>query len=280
LNAPDWELIIINDGSKDNTGRIIVNIAESDSRIKIIEQKNGKQGNARNAGIKIARGSYLAFLDADDLWLPSMLSSQWQTLQRTGADLVFAKAWLLVDKQRVSSIGNIENWLEGTDGLTRLLHVNQIPILTVLAKKEIITVAGGFTEHPQLQNAEDYHLWLKILMKGFRFYGNQEIVAEYRRHLFNATTSKDAVFWPSMGVLYDLQFQFPDFSDQIKRELYKHLIYKLHSNTISIDWLNNYFIYFYSSVQKPVPLPLRFLLLIPGLEGLGLKLFKKYFRFA
>ena len=64
----DWEMIIVDDGSKDNTAEIVRSYAEKDSRIILIQQQNGGSSSARNNGLRHATGRYIALLDADDLW--------------------------------------------------------------------------------------------------------------------------------------------------------------------------------------------------------------------
>ncbi|HAP03774.1 MAG TPA: teichuronic acid biosynthesis glycosyl transferase, partial [Lachnospiraceae bacterium] len=64
----DWEMLIVNDGSSDNSAEVISSYAEKDPRIRLINQPNGGSANARNNGIRQATGRYIALLDADDLW--------------------------------------------------------------------------------------------------------------------------------------------------------------------------------------------------------------------
>ena len=72
----NWELIIVNDGSTDDTQKIVEAYVSSDTRIKLINQENKRLGAARNEGIKNANGEWVAFLDADDLWINTKLEKQ------------------------------------------------------------------------------------------------------------------------------------------------------------------------------------------------------------
>src|SRR5205809_3501840 len=71
-----WELLIVDDGSTDNTKNVIQNFSEKDKKIRYFFQANGKQGKARNMALSYASGNYIAFLDADDIWLPQKLEVQ------------------------------------------------------------------------------------------------------------------------------------------------------------------------------------------------------------
>jgi teichuronic acid biosynthesis glycosyltransferase TuaG len=179
-----WELIIVDDGSEDDLKSIVEKFAEKDSRIKYVHQLNGKQGKARNTGIENSEGELVAFIDADDIWKPQLLEEQTALITGTGADLVFSNI-MIIDKE-----GNItdehrfvsaEN-LAGINGIKSLLQKNIIAITTVLAKKGAIIKAGGFKILNELQYAEDYDLWLRMLANGNRFRCNQSVLALYRKH--------------------------------------------------------------------------------------------------
>lgn len=87
----DWELILVDDGSSDGSGRICDRYASKDSRISVIHQKNGGPSEARNAGLEMARGSEIAFIDSDDYIPPHYLETLSAALEETGADAVCVK---------------------------------------------------------------------------------------------------------------------------------------------------------------------------------------------
>lgn len=84
----DWELILVDDGSRDRSGEICDNFAGFDERISVIHQANGGVSAARNAGIDMASGQYIAFLDSDDFMLPDMLKKMDDAISETGCDSV------------------------------------------------------------------------------------------------------------------------------------------------------------------------------------------------
>jgi glycosyltransferase involved in cell wall biosynthesis len=84
----DFELIIINDGSKDSSGKICDNYAEKDKRIKVVHKENGGICDARNTGMRIASGEYLTFCDHDDIYLPDLLLEGYSLAKKNNADII------------------------------------------------------------------------------------------------------------------------------------------------------------------------------------------------
>lgn len=187
---PYWELLIVDDGSTDNTRIIAEEYCTQDKRISYLYQANGRQGKARNNGIAHATGKYLAFLDSDDIWFPEKLHIQVAEIQKLGIDLVFTDAYLFSDSAKLndSSYTSLARMctkrqsFTGTEGVADFLISNQVPILTVLTKREVVLAVGGFIEKRSVQNAEDYHLWLKMLLEGYTLVGLDYVLAAYRKH--------------------------------------------------------------------------------------------------
>lgn len=84
----DWEMILVDDGSTDGCPEICDNYALKDSRIKVIHQKNRGLSAARNAGLDLCRGDYIAFLDSDDYYYPDLLSTAFEAMQKHNTDIV------------------------------------------------------------------------------------------------------------------------------------------------------------------------------------------------
>ena len=182
----NWELIVINDGSTDDTEEKVLTLRAKNKRIIYFFQKNAGQGNARNQGLLKAKGAYIAFLDADDLWVKDKLCIQVETMQRhPEIDLLFSGA-----KAFKESTANTLNHLNyknratysGKDAIRTFIKGNKVPILTVLVKHEVITAVGNFEASRHLQNVEDSHLWLKLLFGNFTLKSSEEVLAYYRIH--------------------------------------------------------------------------------------------------
>ncbi|QEC69078.1 glycosyltransferase family 2 protein [Panacibacter ginsenosidivorans] len=177
----NWELIIVDDGSTDDTAAIIQSIAHTDKRIKYFYQQNSKQGKARNKGIKEAAGAFIAFIDADDVWMHNKLEKQIEFINLTNADLVFADVTAIDEKgdPYLDSWNVTDATYSGDEGLLAFMQENKAPLLSVLVKKEAVLKVNGFDEDRDMQYVEDYDLWLRMLQSGARFASSSEKLACY-----------------------------------------------------------------------------------------------------
>ena len=168
----DWELIIIDDASQDATADLARALAAADPRIVVLQQaQNGGAAQARNRGIRAARGRYIAFLDADDLWLPAKLDRQIAFMQATGAALSYT-GFLRDNGGRQRAVR-----VPPTVSHAQLLRGNVIGCLTA-----IYDVAQlGRVEMPDLRMRQDYALWLKILRRIPVAHGLAEVLAVHHR---------------------------------------------------------------------------------------------------
>lgn len=154
----DWELIAVDDGSTDDT-RLRLN-ALTDPRISVHTQRNQGVSAARNAGLKVAQGGYVAFLDADDTWTPDFLAHMVKALAaRPDAALAYC-GWQNLGVEGGRGAPFVPPEYETPDKATTLFSGCRWPIHAALTRRSALRDAGGFS--PALKNAEDFHLWLKI----------------------------------------------------------------------------------------------------------------------
>jgi len=188
----NWELIVVDDGSADNTAAIVKESGGVDKRIKYFYQQNSKQGKARNRGIKEAAGELIAFIDADDTWMNNKLEKQVAFIQLTKADLVFADVTATDEKgnRYLDSWNVTDATYSGDEGLLAFMHENKAPLLSVLVKKDALLKVNGFDEDRNMQYVEDYDLWLRMLQSGAVFASCSEKLACYRLDTKKSTDRK------------------------------------------------------------------------------------------
>ncbi|WP_226086886.1 glycosyltransferase family 2 protein [Mesobacillus sp. S13] len=172
----DWEMIIVDDASTDGTVEIVKHEMTSEPRIKLIELKtNGGPAEARNTALGCANGTYLAFLDSDDIWLPEKLEKQLDFMKRNKIAFSYTDYRLMTDDGKLTDvIFSVPNKLE----YKSLLKNTMIGTLTVVIDKNMV---GEFRMPLYRDCSEDYGLWLHILSSGIVAYGLNEDLAVYRK---------------------------------------------------------------------------------------------------
>jgi glycosyltransferase involved in cell wall biosynthesis len=156
----DYEILVVDDGSTDRT----VQIASDYDDVQLLLQQNRGSAAARNTGIRAASGAYVAFLDADDIWLPSKLEKQVAYLQahpRIEWSYTDASVFDMRTGRTICRIGRRIRLHEG-EILRPLLLRSFIPSATPVVKKTALMEAGLFDESRERRFAEDWSMWLRI----------------------------------------------------------------------------------------------------------------------
>lgn len=184
----DFEIIIVDDGSTDNTKEIIKPYLDDYSnKIRYFYQKNKGISAARNMAINKAREDYIAFLDSDDRWLPEKLEKQMKVIKDENINFVYSAMY-------VENNGRMTNRIipanPATDFLGLLTKNQSIAMATTIIKKEYITKTGMFDE--TLTVSVDYDLWLRVLLK-YKVKYLKEPLTIYREHADNITKNIENV---------------------------------------------------------------------------------------
>lgn len=181
---PDWELLVVDDCSTDDTYAIAQSFAREDSRIRVLQTPvNSRTAVCRNLAMKYAQGQYLAFLDSDDLWLPTKLETQLQFMQEHHYAFTFTD-YTIIQADGTETGKRIR--VPESIGYHQYLRNTIIGCLTVMID---VSQTGRF-EEPRLYSAQDMAGWLQIMKRGFRAYGLNEALSVYRLHRHTNTHNK------------------------------------------------------------------------------------------
>lgn len=153
-----FEVIVVDDGSTDGTVAVLQRFG---SAIRILRQSGGGPSAARNAGAAVASGYWLAFLDADDLWLPQKLERQLEMAARAPLAMVYTDRFNIGARGALPEIHGTLQPLYGGDIFIPLLMLgNHITTSSVMVRTEVFRALNGFSE--DLRAAEDWELWVRL----------------------------------------------------------------------------------------------------------------------
>lgn len=220
------EVIISDDGSTDSTLEIVNNI--SDSRIKILSYPNAGVSASRNRGIYQAKGEYISFMDADDLWTPDKLELQWQALQfnpqaavaYSWTDYIGESSQFLKSGRRIKANGDVFSKLL----ITNFLENGSNPLI----RKEALEKVGGFDE--SLSASEDIDLWLK-LSADYEFVCIEKPQILYRSSTNSLSSNLKNMEATSLKVIerafsYPKAYKLQHLKKQTISDFYKYLTFK------------------------------------------------------
>lgn len=182
----DWEMIIVDDCSTDQTCFLVEEMAEKDTRIRLIRQtENLGAGAARTVGMRAAKGRFIAYLDSDDIWLPQKL--EYQTAFMLEKKCGFScTSYEVIDSDGVPLKKNI-HMLPKVDYVgfltNNLLQTVGIMVDTEIVDKELLVM-------PDIRRRQDAVTWLQILKAGHPGYGLDIILAQYRRTKKSLSSNK------------------------------------------------------------------------------------------
>lgn len=197
----DWEAIIIDDGSTDETEKVVLKYTAIDSRIKYSKQENKGVSVARNLGLKLAKGNFIQFLDADDLISPQKINLQLTALKETKADICLVNTKYFDTDNPKKLYSNLErsmvstpNVLNGSgyEMLLAFVQKNQTVIQSPLARNAI------FKENlfpVEMAYLEDWDFWFRCALNNctFCYFDHPEATAFVRMHPKSATQQQNRI---------------------------------------------------------------------------------------
>ena len=240
----DFELLVIDDGSTDNTTDIDRDFCQRDSRIRLISQENQGVSVARNTGIKMARGEFIAFLDSDDLWLPNKLTMHVEHLQ-TNPELGLSFARVEFVTFDGKSTGKYSNPRMVNISAKDLYEENTAvtPSNAVISCTALVQV-GGFDG--VLSGAADAELFLRVKCHGWQVEGIDKVLVLYRTSLggmssqlykmeedWNRLTQKVQVYAPEL-----IKLNYKQAKAMLLRYLARRTLRLELSSELGISFMN------------------------------------------
>jgi len=174
----DFELIVVDDGSKDGTADVVRRRAREDPRIHLVQHANRGLAGARNSALRAARGAFIALLDSDDLWEPDFLAEQMAILEaRPDVDIVTGNGWCLGGAQHGQLARPYPDSRPAPDLASIIGDEWSVFIMSVF-RRRVYTTIGPFDE--DMRSNEDYDFWLRAAVAGCTFYRNDRPLGHYR----------------------------------------------------------------------------------------------------
>ncbi len=238
----DYEVIVVDDGSTDDGPEVVSGY--KDARLRIIHQENAGPGAARNRGIKEAKGQYIAFLDADDEWLPEFLENSVLNLQKH-PECVLSTCDYITDSSRESTtLSKLADMTAGPYRLPPAIDLERLGYITgvihsagtVLCLKDVVIKYGGFYEK-RCTFGEDRYLWLQVLLNHPIFYDSKKMFWYHHEASALNINNINRQFWPAITYPEHIRNNCPhNYRNLLDRHLAMFALIELNS-FFSIDRL-------------------------------------------
>jgi glycosyltransferase involved in cell wall biosynthesis len=211
----NWELIIVDNFSTDETLSILQNY--SDSRIKVLQINNsGCIARSRNLAIKSAKSEWLAFLDSDDYWYPNKLSSIFGH-ETNEVDFFYHNLTTVDEDSKIIDPKGVRSHnLKSPILKDLILNGNTIATSSVVVRRRFVLEVGGMREKANLVGTEDYNTWLRISTKTERYRLIPTFLGAYRIHSSNYSSFEDFKI-PAAAIEEFLDTLTPNETDQLNR---------------------------------------------------------------
>src|SRR3989344_2599957 len=222
---PDWELIVIDDASEDNTREIVEEYIVRDSRIKYFRNdEHLRISKSRNKALSLALGEYVAVLDSDDVWSDrDKLKKQYGFLEGN-KDYVLIGGGVIVIDEYGKEIRRYFNRESDENIRGKILFQNQFAHSSVMFRREAALKAGGYDEN--LNIGEDYDLWLRLGVVG-KMANLKEDLLKYRVHGGNITLRRIEALKNNIAIIKKYKDRYPNYYLAYARRWLRVLIYRL-----------------------------------------------------
>jgi glycosyltransferase involved in cell wall biosynthesis len=234
------ELIVVNDGSTDQTQAILETRAINDSRVQVFSQGNGGVACARNRGIAASRGEFICTLDADDIWDPTKIERQVSRLIQGGEGTGIVYSWWVWIDAEGAILDRSPRWTIEGEGFELLLKVNYTGNASVpMYRRKCLEQVGGYNE--QLLAAggggcEDWDMALRVAER-YRVAVVPELLVAYRRRPGSMSGACDTMWRSQQLVIGPVPLRRPDLKSAILRQSSSQ--FALHLAAISF-WRGDY----------------------------------------
>ncbi|MFC4873598.1 glycosyltransferase family 2 protein [Negadavirga shengliensis] len=222
---PNWQAIVVNDGSTDNTAEVGTSFSKEDSRIQTISQGNLGLSEARNTGMRYALGDFLIFLDADDWLEPHCLRTYSNYAQSSSGQVLYRCGYSYSDQPDGRKFhshiptGNGEIY-------PKVLEQNLGPCHSLLISKEFSTLIGGFD--PSLKSCEDWDFWIRAGKMGASIESIPEVLVAYR-YISSSMSRNPLVMYESLTAV---SIKGAGFDSRLPKEAVYNQEYPLDTSSV------------------------------------------------